>query len=103
METLLSGIETVELTSLIARLEAATSRLEDMAEKTIEPSDVVPATIPAAPSAPVPAPVPATPKVEIPEIIKDYNDFIASTVKKFVNLSDELGGPVAQEVCSGRI
>lgn len=98
MESLLSGIPTAELTSLVARLEAATSRLEDMAEKTIEPSGVVPATIPAAPSAPVPAPAPSVPKAEIPEVIKDYNDYIATTVKKFVNLSDEIGGAVAQEV-----
>lgn len=79
------------LTTLIKRLEAATSRLEDMAEKTVDPNIATPAPIVAEPSAP------PAPKVEIPEIIEEYNDFIATTVKKFVNLSDEIGGVVAKE------
>lgn len=76
--------------------------MEDIADKTVDPS-TVPATGPvsATPAAATPSshsissavPVP----VEIPEVIKDYNDFIATTVKKFVNLSDEIGGVVAQQ------
>lgn len=98
MEALLSKIPTAELTKLVNRLEAATSRLEDMAEKTVEPGSTVSAPIVAAPTISSQPPAPSAPKVEIPEIIQDYNEFIATTVKKFVNLSDELGGLVAQEV-----
>lgn len=114
MEALLSVIPPDELTSIIARLEAATSRLEDMAEKTVDPINAAPATttppaaaaaIPAVISTPSPPPPPAPsksagPKLEIPETVADFNDFLVTTVQKFVNLSDEIGGAVSQQVGS---
>ena len=98
-------IHRVELTAIISRLEAATSRLEDMASSTVE----VPKTNGAAappptaplPPAPVPAAVAAPPKPvpePIPESVEDFDAFIGGPLKKYVNLSDEVGGPVAEQV-----
>ncbi|KAH7313151.1 adenylyl cyclase-associated protein-like protein [Rhexocercosporidium sp. MPI-PUGE-AT-0058] len=93
------------LTTLIKRLEAATSRLEDMAASSIEIPSINGAPTPA-PTGPLPAPpVAKTPEPKpvqeaLPESVEDFDAFIAGTVKKFVNLSDELGGPVAEQASS---
>jgi len=94
------------LTTLIKRLEAATSRLEDMASSSIEipaingaPTPAPTGPLPAPPVAKAPSPKPV--QEALPESVEDFDAFIAGTVKKYVNLSDELGGPVAEQV--GRI
>jgi len=95
------------LTSLVHRLEAATSRLEDIASSTIEPQKSN-GTSPAPPPAPVAAPLPPpTPSVAetvkakaepLPESVEEFDAFLDGAVKKYVTLSEELGGPVAQQV-----
>ncbi len=95
----------IELTSILRRLEAATSRLEDMASSVVETpktngttaAGTVPAAVPRA------APAPAEPKKvaePVPQIIEDFDSFIATTVKKYVSLSKEIGGVVADQVRS---
>jgi adenylyl cyclase-associated protein len=94
-----------DLTGIISRLEAATSRLEDMAASTIELPKINGAPAPA-PTGPLPPPpvsraVPEAPKPipeAVPESVEDFDSFIAGPVKKYVNLSDEIGGPVAEQV-----
>ncbi|KAG4434101.1 hypothetical protein IFR05_010410 [Cadophora sp. M221] len=93
------------LTTLIKRLEAATSRLEDMAASSIDIPVINGAPTPA-PTGPLPAPpVAKTPEPKLvqealPESVEDFDAFIAGTVKKFVNLSDEMGGPIAEQASS---
>lgn len=94
------------LTTLIKRLEAATSRLEDMASATIEApktNGAAPPPTAPLPPAPVAAAAPAPPKPlpeALPESVEEFDAFIAGPLKKFVNLSDELGGPVAEQASS---
>jgi adenylyl cyclase-associated protein len=99
-------VSRIELTAILHRLEAATSRLEDMAAAIDLPKLNGAAPTPA-PTGPLPAPPTAsraaaeTPKpiLEVlPDSVEDFDAFINGTVKKFVNLSDELGGPVAEQV-----
>lgn len=99
-----------ELTALISRLEAATSRLEDIASSTIPPPDSpkengIPPTPPTIATSPPPPPTaiqtPAIKKVvqePVPEFVAEFDSFIQGPVKKYVNLSDEIGGVVAQQV-----
>lgn len=98
------------LTTLVYRLEAATSRLEDIASATIEPpksNGASPSASAAPAAAPLPPPIPAMaepvkPKAEpLPESVEDFDSFINGSVKKFVTLSDELGGSLAQQVGYG--
>jgi adenylyl cyclase-associated protein len=97
-------IHRAELTAIISRLEAATSRLEDMASATVETQKTNGAAPP--PTAPLPpAPVaaavrepPKPPPEALPESVEEFDSFINGPLKKFVNLSDELGGPVAEQV-----
>jgi adenylyl cyclase-associated protein len=95
-----------ELTAIIHRLEAATSRLEDMAAATIEAPKLngaapTPAPTGALPPVPVSARAPEPPKPlpeVLPESVEEFDTFLAGPLKKFVNLSDEVGGPVAEQV-----
>jgi adenylyl cyclase-associated protein len=100
-------VSRIELTAILNRLEAATSRLEDMAASAIDLPKLNGAAPTPAPTGPLPAPPTAsraaaeTPKPiqeALPESVEDFGAFINGTVKKFVNLSDELGGPVAEQV-----
>jgi adenylyl cyclase-associated protein len=95
----------MELTPIIRRLEAATSRLEDMASAVVE----APKTNGASPAVTATAPVsamasqPAAPKKAaepLPQIIEDFDTFINTALKKYVDLSNEVGGPVAEQVRS---
>ena len=94
------------LTELLDRLEAATSRLEDMASSTVDIPAIngaAPTPAPTGPLPPPPAPRASvqTPKpvIEIlPESVEEFYTFIATTVKKFVKLSEEIGGPIAEQV-----
>ncbi|KAJ8064178.1 hypothetical protein OCU04_006530 [Sclerotinia nivalis] len=96
------------LTTLIKRLEAATSRLEDIASSTIPPpgtpktngtTSVASPTIQAA----TPPPTVVAPTIKtivedpVPESVSEFDTFIQGSVKKYVNLSDEIGGVVAEQ------
>ncbi|KAI9718593.1 MAG: hypothetical protein M1812_004044 [Candelaria pacifica] len=94
------------LTTLIKRLEAATSRLEDMAQATIDPSShtngVAPTTSTASGGAfggdagsSVTALKPITEL--LPPAIDDFDRVMNGEVKTFVNTSEELGGLVAEQ------
>ena len=93
----------IELTPIIRRLEAATSRLEDMASAVVEApktngaSPAVTATPPAAAAASQPA-APKKVLEPLPPMIEDFDTFIDTAVKKYVDLSNEIGGPVAEQV-----
>ena len=92
------------LTSFFHRLEAATSRLEDMATA-VDSSH--PATIaaitsaqvhaaetnPAATATPAPTPEP------LPHSIEDFDKIIEIDVKAFVTASETIGGLVEEQVC----
>lgn len=86
------------------RLEAATSRLEDIASSTELPKDVPGLGQPATPLsetavAPTPPPVQQEPPQEaLPESVEDFDAFLNTSVDKYVKLSSQLGGVVAQQV-----
>lgn len=90
------------------RLEAATSRLEDMAISFDGTSPTahgnVPVPIqPAVPEPPkqvVPPPAPA-PEPEPPQI-EDFDELIKSDVQAFVDLGKKIGGLVGEQVCYRR-
>lgn len=92
------------------RLEAATSRLEDMATSvdptarsdatTPTPANIsaaVPQTAPAAPAAPPPPPAPVA--EPLPATIEDFDKIIDSEVNKFVQAGEKIGGLVEEQVC----
>ncbi|KAH1293693.1 hypothetical protein KXX33_006189 [Aspergillus fumigatus] len=92
------------LTTLIKRLEAATSRLEDMAmslDDPHSPKQVGSATATPEPTAPVPvntvAP-PAPPAApSLPPQIEDFDALINGDVRSFVDLGEKIGGLVAEQ------
>jgi adenylyl cyclase-associated protein len=102
------------LTTWITRLEAATSRLEDMVGSTIDtspqPNGVksiseitpgatpTPSIPPAPPAAATAPPVPKAPVEELPESVEGFDELLSSTIKKYVDASNELGGPVKAQV-----
>lgn len=91
------------LTALARRLEAATSRLEDMASATIEAPKIngssIQSAVPTATLPPAPVAAPETPVAEpLPTSVEYFDTFITGPLKRFVNLSDELGGSVAEQV-----
>ncbi|KAH7327863.1 adenylate cyclase associated N terminal-domain-containing protein [Stachybotrys elegans] len=92
------------LTTLIKRLEAATSRLEDIASSTELPKDVgvlAQQSIPSPPAAnsvaPTPPPAPKPASEPLPEIVEEFDAFLSSSVAKYVALSKEVGGLVEQQ------
>jgi adenylyl cyclase-associated protein len=92
------------LTTLIKRLEAATSRLEDMAmslDDPHSPKHVGSAAATPEPAAPVPvntvAP-PAPPAApSLPPQIEDFDALINGDVRSFVDLGEKIGGLVAEQ------
>ncbi|KAJ5091578.1 hypothetical protein NUU61_006448 [Penicillium alfredii] len=91
-------------TTLIKRLEAATSRLEDMAMTLDEPSSPKTAGAPASatPATPEPPklapPPPAAPAAApIPPQIQDFDALIKGDVQNYVNLGEKIGGLVAEQ------
>lgn len=99
-----------ELTAIIRRLEAATSRLEDIAASTVDPAEDSSKTITntkavGAPPTPAPTgPLPPPPTIqkpvveELPTSVQDFDSFLSGAVKNFVDLSKQLGGPQADQV-----
>lgn len=95
----------------MGRLEAATSRLEDIATATELPKDVpalnqTTATPTDASSAATRPPVGAMPTTsgpkqaveQVPEAIEEFQQFISSSVDKYAKISNEIGGVVAKQV-----
>lgn len=101
------------VTNLLHRLEAATSRLEDIASSTIEIPQAVPAlketlaspdasskAISDAPSRAPSAPAhrPAAPADEpLPDSVEDFDAFLKSSVEQYATLSKAIGGPIAEQ------
>ncbi|KAG5984024.1 hypothetical protein E4U55_006320 [Claviceps digitariae] len=97
------------LTTLIKRLEAATSRLEDIATSTelandvpvLNQNDECAGEAPGAPktsSQTAPPKLSSAPNVEqMPEAIEEFDQLISSSVYKYVKLSNEVGGVVAKQ------
>jgi hypothetical protein len=91
------------------RLEAATSRLEDMAMSLEDPNvsksiGSSSAAAPATPEPPKPAPPPPAPPAapQVPPQIQDFDALIKGDVQNFVNLGEKIGGLVAEQVRSHR-
>ncbi len=96
----------------LQRLEAATARLEDIASSTIDlpqtatdlqpRSGAPPNTGTASTPAPAaPAAAPTAPPEPVPESIEEFDTFVATSVGKYVKLSNALGGLVAEQVRQG--
>lgn len=116
MEALEQG-RRYKLTGLISRLEAATSRLEDIASSSQSLDADKPAhgtsaaavsraastngethsSTPTPKPAPIPTPTPpAAP--ELPKSIEDFDHMVKEDVTPFQNSSARMGGPVADAV-----
>ncbi|KAI3322191.1 adenylyl cyclase-associated protein [Xylariaceae sp. AK1471] len=101
------------LVTLIKRLEAATTRLEDIASSTIELPQAVPAlshhtatppdqsanATPLASASSSTSPVTSTPvpKETLPESVEEFDIFISHSVDKYVKASNNLGGLIAEQ------
>ncbi|KAI0429860.1 adenylate cyclase associated N terminal-domain-containing protein [Xylaria sp. FL1042] len=101
------------LVTLIKRLEAATTRLEDIASSTIELPHVVPALsqpitsppdpsdgatpLPSASSSGTPAVSTPAPQEQLPESVEEFDNFINQSVDKYVQASNKLGGLIAEQ------
>ncbi|EPQ66806.1 cyclase-associated protein [Blumeria graminis f. sp. tritici 96224] len=93
------------LTTLIKRLEAATSRLEDIASSTVELPKVdgvpvISTTSPLSPPAAQASQINECVPGDLPESVEEFDAFISGPVQNFVNISNKLGGPVAEQACS---
>jgi len=97
------------LSTLIRRLEAATSRLEDIATsvdsthpETVAAISTAQATIAenaaAAAAAAMSTPAAAAPSEPLPRSIEDFDKLINDDVKSFVTASEGIGGLVEQQV-----
>lgn len=98
---------------MIKRLEAATTRLEDIASSTIELPHAVPALsnpvtsapeqsngatpLPSASPAPSPAISTPAPQDPLPESVEEFDNFINQSVDKYVKASNKIGGLVAEQ------
>ncbi|KAI1756954.1 adenylate cyclase associated N terminal-domain-containing protein [Xylaria castorea] len=101
------------LVTLIKRLEAATTRLEDIASSTIELPHAVPAlsqpitsppdqsngVTPLASTSSSDSPAASTPAPQdpLPESVEEFDSFISQSVDKYVQASDKLGGLIAEQ------
>lgn len=93
------------LTTLIRRLEAATSRLEDIATsvdsthpETVAAISSAQATIAENAATAVPVPAASVPPEPLPRSIEDFDKLISDDVKPFVTTSEAIGGLVEQQV-----
>ncbi|PHH69561.1 hypothetical protein CDD82_7669 [Ophiocordyceps australis] len=87
------------LTTLIKRLEAATSRLEDIASSADLPKTSLSLDQDAALEPPLDARTgdKAPPVEPLPESIEDYDVFMSVSLDNFIKLSHQLGGLVAKQ------
>ncbi|KAL8969659.1 MAG: hypothetical protein Q9183_001893 [Haloplaca sp. 2 TL-2023] len=94
------------LTTLIKRLEAATSRLEDMVPTMRPPSSDANGvaslpehglTAPGADARNGPTASPRLAPANLPPAVDDFDALINGDVKTFVNMSEEIGGLVAEQ------
>jgi adenylyl cyclase-associated protein len=84
--------------------------LEDLATvapPSSAPADIVPApaaAVPAisAPAAPAASAIPAPSPETVPESVEEFDEIIDNQVAKYVKLSHELGGLIAEQVSSGK-
>lgn len=100
-----------QLTNLVRRLEAATSRLEDIAGSAQEAPQAARSTAPlaaapsidggATPSAP-PTKIDIPEKaIELPETVQAFDIMMNEDLRPFADLSEKVGGLVAEQVgCS---
>lgn len=97
------------LTCLVRRLEAATSRLEDMAQSLPDQSSQLngthntPRSAPTADGTDEPGGTNPTPQYaleSLPQVIEDFDKLMNGDVKTYVNMSEELGGLVSEQVCT---
>ena len=105
---MLPKIDSDILLTMLHRLEAATSRLEDMVPNIGDPSDSVngiqsgkgQGMTAAEEMGQARSAAPPTPKhVEtLPPTIDDFDGIINGAVSTFVNISEEIGGLVAEQV-----
>ena len=92
--------------TILGRLEAATSRLEDLVPTIADPSlatDGTPSLSGQGPStdrALDQTRPPSRPLEALPPVIDDFDAIINGQVKSFVNMSEEIGGLVAEQVFS---
>jgi adenylyl cyclase-associated protein len=76
------------LTSLLARLEAATDRLESI---------VLASAVDASKSTPQPSPKPSTSTNTIPASVENFDQLIQGSVKRFIELSEQLDEPIKEQ------
>ncbi len=97
----------LRLINILDRLEAATSRLEDMAQSTVDsvvtingaPADsAAPKGLAISADGQTPTQPFARPAEQLPASIKGFDELVNSDVAKFVKLGEELGGVVAEQV-----
>ena len=92
--------------TILGRLEAATSRLEDLVPTIADPSLTTDGAQPlpgqglAADRALDQARSPSMHMETLPPVIDDFDAIINGQVKSFVNMSEEIGGLVAEQVSS---
>lgn len=100
-----SALPTKLALTILGRLEAATSRLEDLVPNigdTALTTDDVQALSGQGPStdrALDQARSPSRHMETLPPVIDDFDAIINGQVKSFVNMSEEIGGLVAEQVC----
>lgn len=87
----------------LSRLEAATSRLEDMAmslddHESQKASGSSAAPEPQASEGPTPTEPPAPAAAPLPPQIEDFDKLISNEVRNFVELGQKVGGLVAEQV-----
>lgn len=96
------------LTNLLGRLEAATSRLEDIASSAVEIPQAVPNiqetlaspvadTSKGASDAAAPSAAPAGADEPVPESVEEFDAFLKTSVDKYSKLSEVLGGLIAEQ------
>lgn len=84
------------LANLIKRLEVATTRLEDLAMSSSSASAVV-ANSPSSPKAIGGGPSSAA-SSETPVIVEKHDAAVNASLEKYIALSQEIGGPIAEQV-----
>ena len=95
------------LTLMVRRLEAATSRLEDIASSSLNangesPSGApssAPSTLVAGEVAPTPAAAPKPPAESVPPAIEAFDELVDTELNKWLELSGMLGDVIGGQVC----